>query len=463
MQNKEKHDFEKEMMRDTFEQEAFDGLSKLSKEDLLSDISELKSAIESRTKKSKTIVPVWFKYAAGVVILIGVGLSVLLFNNTFWQDSIIKEQISEEMEVADSMINSAEKEIKQIAGVTDTVAKQDFVADNRQKEDQKDKLQEPIPEVNVLNEMVLEFEDEAVSDVQFELAELDLEEDSYDEVDATTNSSEEKLEAKTPDRIVKDNNEPQVMKAEQAVQGKVAGSQVEKSAKREHSKKSKESPAMAQTVGVEQRTITVKGKVVGAEDGLSIPGVSIVVKDNPNIGVTTNIDGEFELTVPSDEELKTLIASFVGMEQKEFTLDGDSGILVYLEPDVLEMEEVVVTAFGVKREKRKVAYATKTKSSNSSEVRLVGDIKLKNIDRYIEDNFGYERFKEYPGRYIIKVSFMVDEKGNLNDFAFDNSPNKIINNEIIYLIEESGTWIPAVVNGENVTDTVKFNIRLNIK
>jgi len=463
MQNKEKHDFEKEMMRDTFEQEAFDGLSKLSKEDLLTDISELGSDIESKTKKTRTIVPVWFKYAAGIVILIGVGLSVLLFNNTFWQNSVLKEQISEEMEVADSMINSAEKEIKQIIGDTDTATKQDFVADNRQKEDQKDKLQAVSQAEKILIEEITELKDEIDYDTQVEIVDFEEEEGFYDESDIETSLDEDKIKIaeKTPSKFVLVENK--VENAELAFSGKVAELQVEKSAKRELSKKSKESPAMAQAVNVESNMITVKGKVVGVEDGLSIPGVSIVLKENSNIGVTTNIDGEFELTIPSDEELKTLIASFVGMEQKEFTLDGDSGILVYLEPDVLEMEEVVVTAFGAKREKRKVAYATKTDSSNSSEVRLIGNTELNNINKFIEANLDYGKFLELSGKYKIKVSFTIDKKGNLKDFVFDNSPSNILDIELIELIEESGTWIPAVENGENVTDTVKFNIRLIFK
>ena len=48
LQSKAKHDFEKEMMRDAFDEEAFDGLSRLNHEELENDISDLKSGIITR-------------------------------------------------------------------------------------------------------------------------------------------------------------------------------------------------------------------------------------------------------------------------------------------------------------------------------------------------------------------------------------------------------------------------------
>ena len=59
----------------------------------------------------------------------------------------------------------------------------------------------------------------------------------------------------------------------------------------------------------------ITGTVTGADDGLSIPGVSVVVKNNPTIGTTTDIDGKYSLTIPSETE--ALVFSFVGMASKE--------------------------------------------------------------------------------------------------------------------------------------------------
>lgn len=104
-----------------------------------------------------------------------------------------------------------------------------------------------------------------------------------------------------------------------------------------------------------QAQMQITGKVTGAEDGLSIPGVSIVVKDNPTIGTTTNVDGEYSLTVPSGTE--ALMFSFIGMKSQEVIIGGRSVIDLQMEAEVLEMDEVVVTALGISREKKSLGYA----------------------------------------------------------------------------------------------------------
>lgn len=91
---------------------------------------------------------------------------------------------------------------------------------------------------------------------------------------------------------------------------------------------------------------SVSGKVVSVEDGLSLPGVSVVVKDNPTIGTTTNVDGNYSLTIPNNAQ--QLVYSFVGMKPKTLPITN-SVINVGLESDILEMDEVVVTAYGVEK------------------------------------------------------------------------------------------------------------------
>ncbi|MEE4197081.1 MAG: carboxypeptidase-like regulatory domain-containing protein, partial [Bacteroidales bacterium] len=106
----------------------------------------------------------------------------------------------------------------------------------------------------------------------------------------------------------------------------------------------------------------ITGTVTGAEDGLSIPGVSIVVKNNPTIGTTTDIDGKYSLTVPSDAE--ALVFSFVGMQTVEVPISGRSVIDVQMESEVLEMDEVIVVGYGTQRKEAKTG-AVSTVSSES--------------------------------------------------------------------------------------------------
>jgi TonB-linked SusC/RagA family outer membrane protein len=104
--------------------------------------------------------------------------------------------------------------------------------------------------------------------------------------------------------------------------------------------------ALAQTV--------VKGTVTDAKDGTPLPGVSVVVKGTLT-GTVTDINGKYQLTVPAG--YNELIYSFVGMLTKEFKLDGRASVDVGMEDDVVGLEEVVVTALGITREKKSLGYA----------------------------------------------------------------------------------------------------------
>lgn len=95
--------------------------------------------------------------------------------------------------------------------------------------------------------------------------------------------------------------------------------------------------------------VQISGTVTSAEDGLSIPGVSIVVKSSTTIGTTTDIDGKYTLTVPGSAE--TLVFSFVGMKAQEVLISGRTVIDVVMESEVLEMDAVVVTAYGTATKK----------------------------------------------------------------------------------------------------------------
>ena len=100
----------------------------------------------------------------------------------------------------------------------------------------------------------------------------------------------------------------------------------------------------------------VSGTVTNAESGEPIPGVTIIVKSQQTIGTTTDMDGNYTLTgIPEDAE--TLVFSFVGMETQEVAIQGRSQIDVQLQPAAQELEEVVVTALGIRRESKRLGYS----------------------------------------------------------------------------------------------------------
>ena len=98
----------------------------------------------------------------------------------------------------------------------------------------------------------------------------------------------------------------------------------------------------------------ISGKITSSDDGSTIPGVSVVVKGT-TVGTITDIDGKYQIIVP--EGGKTLMYSFVGMKTKEIAIGASKIIDVVLDPDVTQVDEVVITAIGISREKKALGYS----------------------------------------------------------------------------------------------------------
>lgn len=106
------------------------------------------------------------------------------------------------------------------------------------------------------------------------------------------------------------------------------------------------------SASAQQRSIS--GTVTGMDDGLPVIGATVQVKGT-TIGITTDIDGKYSLVVPS--EATTLIFSYVGLKTQEVEIGGQNVINIILESELLGLDEVVVTAFGISREKKALGYA----------------------------------------------------------------------------------------------------------
>ena len=111
------------------------------------------------------------------------------------------------------------------------------------------------------------------------------------------------------------------------------------------------------------QTKAVSGKVVD-NLGESVPGVSIVVKGT-TIGTISRPDGSYTLNVP--EDATAIIFTFVGMKLQEVPYTGQETINVTMESDTEDIDEVVVTALGIKKEKKALGYAVSEVNSEQLE------------------------------------------------------------------------------------------------
>jgi len=108
------------------------------------------------------------------------------------------------------------------------------------------------------------------------------------------------------------------------------------------------------------QTKDISGIVVSSDDGEGIPGVSVSVKGT-SLGTITDLDGKFKLKVPN--EAKTIVFSFVGMKTQEIAIGNQTTINVKLESENVAVDEVVVTAMGIKRSEKSLGYAASTVKS----------------------------------------------------------------------------------------------------
>lgn len=103
-----------------------------------------------------------------------------------------------------------------------------------------------------------------------------------------------------------------------------------------------------------QQTRTVTGKVTSLADESEMPGVNVVVKGTQT-GTITDISGNFSLEIPSDNV--TLVFSYIGYTQEEVVVGNRSVINVAMAESVEALQEVVVTALGIERDKRSLGYS----------------------------------------------------------------------------------------------------------
>ena len=118
-------------------------------------------------------------------------------------------------------------------------------------------------------------------------------------------------------------------------------------------------------VGTALAQTKITGTVLSQEDGQPIIGAAVKV-DGTNTGMLTDVNGKFSLTLP--EGKKSLTISYLGFQPK--TVAAKNGMRVFLKADATSLDEVVVTAMGIKRSAKALGYsATSLDGEEIAEVR----------------------------------------------------------------------------------------------
>ncbi len=111
------------------------------------------------------------------------------------------------------------------------------------------------------------------------------------------------------------------------------------------------------------QTKVITGTVTSAVEGEGpIPGVTVQVKGT-TLGAITDASGRYSITAPANAT--TLVFSYIGMKSQEVEIGNRTVIDGMLESDLVGLNEVVVTALGISREKKSLGYATQAVSGEA--------------------------------------------------------------------------------------------------
>src|SRR5450759_5230539 len=120
------------------------------------------------------------------------------------------------------------------------------------------------------------------------------------------------------------------------------------------------------------QTVVITGTVTSSVQGEGpIPGVTVTIKGT-TIGAITDLNGKFSLVAP--QNATTLVFSYIGMKRQEVVIGGRKVIDIVMEPDLLGLNEVVVTALGISREKKALGYSVQDLGGDKIEKSKVSNI-----------------------------------------------------------------------------------------
>lgn len=153
----------------------------------------------------------------------------------------------------------------------------------------------------------------------------------------------------------------------------------------------------------QDRVIT--GTVTSTEDGLGVPGATVLVKGT-TIGTATDIDGKYSISVPAGSNV--LVFTFVGLRTQEVSIGNRTTINVALESDVTALGEVIVTGYGT-QPKREVTGAV-----SSVKGEAIQNLPMQSFDRALQGRAAGVQVRSSNGLPGGAVNIRIRGVGSIN-------------------------------------------------
>lgn len=416
----ERHAFEKALLDDPFAHEALEGMEAMNPEHIAEDLKALNFQLVHRTHKKQR--PIFWRIAAGLLLL-----GIFSFVIYYFIDTRAPSELAQEKQVLSDTVD-ATSPIKSEVDSTLTKTPDQIIAYQQSPDEVKATKSSPKPDKMQQN-TAMEENKEAVQAFDYS---VEPEADIGQMEEETTEAQIAEIPVAAPESVI----DTEMKKAETPPAQKRKAN-------------TNEQRSIAGAVAIISNERTIKGKVTSLDDDSPTPGVNVVLKGS-STGTVTDIDGNYEITVPATDET-ILVFSSIGYTTEEVELDKNETVVdVSLGADVTALSEIVVTGYGTSTKEIPPYSFTPPKP-------IGGQAKFKD---YINENLRYPVSGLATGvKGSVRVQFTIKSSGTMTDLRIIRSLGEDFDNEALRLIKNGPKWQPAEENGTRVDRDVKVTIR----
>ena len=430
MSGEERNAFEKELQKDPFAEEALEGMSSLSEEEVRVDLENLQYRLQGTgTGRSHRIV--FYRIAAAVAGLILVSSAYLLFDQKIRElksDRIARVEKTEKDMTPPMEQDKSREAPKEKEAVTLT-------------ESSREGQSKPVAEKPADQKNIPPGQEEKGDDIQ---------------QGTVVPSAVKNKEPGVTTRV----ESPKISKAEEQA---VATPEIALSELSTFSEKTDRKKSLSATrAAVAQKSNippSVSGKIISAGDSSPIPGVTVMIKGT-NEGTVTDSEGHYNLKIPDSDTGVTLVASFIGMESREVETGPASNLNFDLKPDNLSLDEVVVTGYGTHKKEEVTGAVSVFKADDDqqgySEPKPIGGFDA--FEKYIRENQKFPAGHSGTDRAVVVLKFSISENNRPSNILVLKSPGDDFSDEAIRLLKKGPDWSRATMH-EAVID-VETRLRI---
>jgi hypothetical protein len=421
LSGRQRHELEKEVMRDAFEEDAFDGLGMLTGEELDADMQLLQNRLENRMKvfKKRSLV-IYYRMAASVAIVVGLGITAYFMLHP-GPEPVAPKPIAQE----NMPLQTTEKNKDESAVLNRPVASDQATPGKT----------EAHPPVSAMKES-----DVSTTDTQ---AETGIPAEKYEEPVSRARAVAREVKTET-------------FKLERIP---TAAAPVAAEEKRTY--------RTAQALPLPVKLFNSR---VVDDHRQPLTGVTIMEKGTQN-GVVTDADGRFSLKL--HDTTSTIALNYVGFKEIEFPAGKEPDKEIVMQEDLLTLYEVVVVGYGTQKKSDATGAVSKVIISDEPNLPTEAQIvftrpippgeSLRSFKKSVESRLNMTRFKEIPGKYKIRVTFTVHQDGIVDHIRIIDGIPVTVADEYKRCIAESPPWQPATESGVPIDAEIEMRFNLSVE